>query len=145
MNRMKLSFCSHLENEAFARTSVIAFLMPLSMSVEEVMEIKTIMAEAIVNAMIHGYEGREDGEVIVSVSYDEQKTVTIIVEDQGCGIPDIDLAMQPLYTSKAHLERSGMGMIIMSAFADEFYVNSKVDCGTTVTIIKQIHGIEDQQ
>ena len=77
MNRMKLSFCSHLENEAFARTSVIAFLMPLSMSVEEVMEIKTIMAEAIVNAMIHGYEGREDGEVIVSVSYDEQKIVTI--------------------------------------------------------------------
>ena len=136
MNRMKLSFCSHLENEAFARTSVIAFLMPLSMSVEEVMEIKTIMAEAIVNAMIHGYEGREDGEVIVSVSYDEQKTVTIIVED---------LAMQPLYTSTAHLERSGMGMSIMSAFADEFYVNSKVDCGTTVTIIKQIHGIEDQQ
>lgn len=108
MNRMKLSFCSHLENEAFARTSVIAFLMPLSMSVEEVMEIKTIMAEAIVNAMIHGYEGREDGEVIVSVSYDEQKIVTIIVEDQGCGIPDIDLAMQPLYTSKAHLERSGI-------------------------------------
>ena len=145
MNQMKLTFLAHLENEAFARTSVIAFLMPLAMSVEEVMEIKTIMAEAVVNAMIHGYEGNPDGEIEVTVSYDDCKRVEIIVKDQGCGIADIDLAMQPLYTSKAHLERSGMGMSIMSAFADSFFIQSKVNEGTTVTITKMIRGTNSEQ
>ncbi len=138
MNKMRLSFLSRIENETFARTSVIAFLMPLNMTTQDVMEIKTIMAEGIVNAIIHGYEGRNDEMIEVEVGYDENRLVTIIISDEGVGIEDIALAMQPMYTSKKDLERSGMGMSIMSTFADSFNCFSKVNCGTKLVIQKQL-------
>lgn len=138
MNKMRLSFLSRIENETFARTSVIAFLMPLNMTTQDVMEIKTIMAEGIVNAIIHGYEGRNDEMIEVEVGYDENRLVTIIISDEGVGIEDVALAMQPMYTSKKELERSGMGMSIMSTFADSFNCFSKVNCGTKLVIQKQL-------
>lgn len=138
MNKMKLSFLSRMENESFARTSVIAFLMPLNLTTQDVMEIKTIMAEGIVNAIIHGYEGKQDEMVHVEVGYDENKLVTIIISDNGVGIEDINLAMQPMYTSKKELERSGMGMSIMGTFADSFDCFSKVNHGTKLVIQKQL-------
>ena len=128
MNEMKLSFLSRLENEAFARTSVVAFLMPLNLTQEALMEVKTMLAEAVVNAMIHGYENTI-GTISVSVAYDDT-CIYMKVEDQGCGIEDIEQAMKPLYTSKEHLERSGMGMTIMQAFSDELQVLSKPHGGT---------------
>lgn len=143
MNEMTLRFLSRLENEAFARTSTVAFLMPLNPSVEEVMEIKTMIAEAVVNAMIHGYDGHDDGWITLRVSYDDARMVEIQVNDEGCGIADIDLAMQPLYTTKEHLERSGMGMTIMDTFADLFEVISSEGNGCQVTIRKQLHGQQD--
>lgn len=136
MNEMKLEFLSKLENESFARTSVVAFLMPLNLHVEFLMEIKTSLAEAVVNAMIHGYE-KEEGWIQVQVSYDEE-WICMDIHDDGCGIVDIEKAMQPLYTSKEHLERSGMGMTIMQTFSDEFRVTSQCDTGTTVRIRKKI-------
>ena len=138
MNRMTLSFDAKLENEAFARTSAVAFLMPLNPTVDEIMEIKTILAEAVVNSMIHGYQGREEGQVRVSVSYDETHRVTIEVQDTGIGIEDITLARQPLYTTRADLERSGMGMTIMESFSDEFEICSHPGEGTTVRLVKQL-------
>ena len=138
MNRMTLSFDAKLENEAFARTSTVAFLMPLNPTVDEIMEIKTILAEAVVNCMIHGYQGREEGQVRVSVSYDETHRVTIEVQDSGVGIEDITLARQPLYTTRADLERSGMGMTIMESFSDEFEICSHPGEGTTVRLVKQL-------
>lgn len=138
MNRMTLSFDAKLENEAFARTSAVAFLMPLNLTVDEIMEIKTILAEAVVNCMIHGYQGREEGQVRVSVSYDETHRVTIEVQDSGVGIEDITLARQPLYTTRADLERSGMGMTIMESFSDEFEICSHPGEGTTVRLVKQL-------
>ena len=138
MNRMTLSFDAKLENEAFARTSAVAFLMPLNPTVDEIMEIKTILAEAVVNCMIHGYQGREEGQVHVSVSYDETHRVTIEVQDSGVGIEDITLARQPLYTTRADLERSGMGMTIMESFSDEFEICSHPGEGTTVRLVKQL-------
>ena len=138
MNRMTLSFDAKLENEAFARTSAVAFLMPLNPTVDEIMEIKTILAEAVVNCMIHGYQGREEGQVQVSVSYDETHRVTIEVQDSGIGIEDITLARQPLYTTRADLERSGMGMTIMESFSDEFEICSQPGEGTTVRLVKQL-------
>ncbi len=134
MNRMTLSFDAKLENEAFARTSAVAFLMPLNPTVDEIMEIKTILAEAVVNCMIHGYQGREEGQVRVSVSYDETHRVMIEVQDSGVGIEDITLARQPLYTTRADLERSGMGMTIMESFSDEFEICSHPGEGTTVRL-----------
>ena len=138
MNRMTLSFDAKLENEAFARTSAVAFLMPLNPTVDEIMEIKTILAEAVVNCIIHGYQGREEGQVQVSVSYDETHRVTIEVQDSGVGIEDITLARQPLYTTRADLERSGMGMTIMESFSDEFEICSHPGEGTTVRLVKQL-------
>ena len=138
MNRMTLNFDAKLENEAFARTSAVAFLMPLNPTVDEIMEIKTILAEAVVNCMIHGYQGREEGQVRVSVSYDETHRVMIEVQDSGVGIEDITLARQPLYTTRADLERSGMGMTIMESFSDEFEICSHPGEGTTVRLVKQL-------
>lgn len=138
MNEMTLLFKSHLENEAFARTSAVAFLMPLNPSVEDIMEMKTMMAEAIVNCMIHGYEGDEEGMIRLHIMYEERE-VSITISDEGCGIEDVDLAMQPLYTTKEHLERSGMGMTIMQTFADEFHVTSTLGKGTTISIKKTLH------
>lgn len=135
-----MRFLSRLENEPFARTSIIAFLMPLNPSVEEVMEVKTMIAEAVTNAMIHGYDGRVDGWVDIRVAYDENHTIEISVKDEGCGIDDLDLAMQPLYTTKGHLERSGMGMTIMNTFADDFHVESSVGKGCIVRLRKTLHG-----
>lgn len=138
MNQMTLTFKSRLENEAFARTSAVAFLMPLNPSVDELMEIKTMIAEAVVNAMIHGYENNSEGDIELSITYDETGVIHICVKDEGCGIEDLDQAMQPLYTTKEHLERSGMGMTIMSTFADEFHVDSKPGKGTCVDITKHL-------
>ncbi len=137
MNEMKLVFKSRLENEAFARTSVMAFLAPLHLSMETLMEIKTILAEGVVNAMIHGYEGREDGDVFLEVCYDEE-IVIIDLYDEGCGIEDVEQAMQPLYTSRQDLERSGMGFTIMQSFADLFQVDSRPGVGTSLHIEKKI-------
>lgn len=136
MNSMTLRFDSRLENEAFARTSVVAFLMPLNLKVEELMEIKTMMAEAVVNAMIHGYE-QMIGSIDVQVTYDEHH-IRLCIHDDGCGIENVEEAMQPLYTSKANLERSGMGMTIMQSFADEFQIVSEKGKGCTITIVKQL-------
>lgn len=137
---MTLRFLSNPVNEPFARTSIVAFLMPLNPSVEEIMEIKTMIAEAVTNAMIHGYEGQEDGWIEIKVAYDEAGMLDLTVKDEGCGIEDIELAMQPLYTSKAYLERSGMGMTIMDTFADDFQVNSSAGNGCIVQMRKQLHG-----
>lgn len=138
MNKMTLSFLSKIENESFARTSVIAFLMPLNLTTQEAMEIKTIIAEGVVNSIIHGYNGADDKMIHLEVGYDENKLVTIIMSDNGEGIEDVALAMQPLYTTKKELERSGMGMSIMSTFADSFDCFSKVNCGTKLVIQKQL-------
>lgn len=140
MNEMTLRFLSNPVNEPFARTSIVAFLMPLNPSVEEIMEIKTMIAEAVTNAMIHGYEGNEDGWIEIRAAYDEAGMLDLTVKDEGCGIEDIELAMQPLYTSKAYLERSGMGMTIMDTFADDFQVNSSAGNGCIVQMRKQLHG-----
>lgn len=140
MNEMTLKFLSKPVNEPFARTSIVAFLMPLNPSVEEIMEIKTMIAEAVTNAMIHGYEGREDGVIEVSAAYEDTGMLMLSVKDEGCGITDIELAMQPLYTTKAYLERSGMGMTIMDTFADDFKVVSSEGNGCIVQMRKQLHG-----
>lgn len=138
MNKMKISFSSMMENESFARCSVVAFLMPLNMNTQEVMEIKTIVSEGVSNAIIHGYEGKPNEIVNLEVGYDENRLVTIIISDHGIGIENIELAMQPLYTTKQELERSGMGMSIMSTFADSFDCFSKVNHGTKLVIQKQL-------
>lgn len=138
MNKMKLSFLSKNENDVFARTSAIAFLLPLQLTTQQVMEIKTIISEGVVNAIIHGYEGQQNKIIDLEIGYDEHRLVTIIISDHGVGIENLDQAMQPMFTTKQELERSGMGMCIMSAFADSFDCFTKVNEGSKLVIQKQL-------
>ena len=133
-NYMKVEFTSRSENEAFARVAVSAFITQLDPTLEELEDVKTAVSEAVTNAIIHGYE-HEDGVIFVTCTLTDQ-TVTITVEDHGKGIPDIQQAMEPLYTSKPELERSGMGFTMMQTFMDSLDVQTTFGKGTTVTMTK---------
>ena len=133
---MKLELDSISSNESFARVVVAAFLTRLNPTMEEVADIKTAVSEAVTNAIIHGYEN-EVHKICLTADIQEN-CLTVTVEDFGCGIPDIEKAMEPLYTTKPNLERSGMGFSFMEAFMDRIEVISAVGKGTTVTMRKKI-------
>ena len=135
-NEMKIEFKSKSSNEAFARIAVAAFASQLDPSLEEISDIKTAVSEAVTNSIIHGYDGK-DGNIHINCRiYD--KTIDIEIIDYGSGIENIDMAKQPLYTTKPELDRSGMGFTIMENFMDEFLVESIVGVGTKVKMKKRI-------
>ncbi|SDC38343.1 stage II sporulation protein AB (anti-sigma F factor) [Paenibacillus sp. UNCCL117] len=136
-NFMKLQFASRSENESFARVTVAAFVSQLDPTLDELTDIKTVVSEAVTNSIIHGYDNNPEGVVTISAEIDGD-TVFISVEDQGGGIEDLDLAKQPLYTSKPELERSGMGFTIMENFMDEVEVTSELGAGTSIRMKKRI-------
>ena len=131
-NEMKLEFLSKSNNEAFARIAVAAFVSQLDPTIEELADIKTAVSEAVTNAIIHGYEEKEGMVKIVCKLIGN--SVVIEVSDTGKGIENIELAKQPLYTSKPNLERSGMGFTIIESFMDEMKIESVVGLGTKVTM-----------
>ena len=133
MNSMCLVFDAKTENESFARTSGIAFLLSYNLSQEMIMEIKTVLAEGIVNAMLHGYQNSQKGKIRLQMSVDEQEMLTIVIEDEGVGIQDVCLARTPMYTTRQDLERSGMGFTIMECFLDDLTVESEVGKGCRIT------------
>jgi len=135
-NKMHLEFDSKSENESFARVAVAAFCTRLDPTIEEISDIKTAVSEAVTNCVVHGYEGKE-GTITIECSIQDD-WVTVLVHDDGVGIENINKAMEPLYTSKPELERSGMGFSFMEAFMDELEVDSKVGFGTTVIMKKRI-------
>ena len=137
INSMELRFRAISGNEAFARTSVASFITPLNPTLDQIYEIKTIVSEAVSNAIIHGYERNPSKSVYVNVDVDNNK-ITIIVQDYGKGIEDIDLVLKDSYSTKKDEEHAGMGMTIMKTFSDEFNIVSKVNLGTKVTLIKYI-------
>lgn len=108
-NSFKISFESRSENEGFARSVGGAFLLPLDPVVEEVVEIKTAVSEAVSNSVIHGYRGGE-GTIYMECEYSAEGRVRICIRDEGVGIPDVEQAMEPLYTTNTDGERSGMGL-----------------------------------
>lgn len=136
-NRMKIEFAGISENEAFARVVVAAFVSQLDPTLDELTDIKTVVSEAVTNAIIHGYDNNPDGTVTIAAEIQDD-VVSIIVSDQGAGIADLEMARQPLYTSKPELERSGMGFTIMENFMDHMEVETVVGKGTTVTMTKRI-------
>ena len=133
---MKLEFDSVSSNESFARVVVAAFLTRLNTTMEEVADIKTAVSEAVTNAIIHGY--RQEVHKIVIEAVVEEDLFTVSVEDFGVGIEDVKKAMEPMYTTRGDLERSGMGFVFMEAFMDSIKVESKVGQGTKVTMTKRI-------
>ena len=135
-NEMKLEFVSKSSNEAFARITVAAFASQLDPTIEELADIKTAVSEAVTNSIIHGYENSE-GIIKVECKL-KDNCVEIQISDSGKGIEDIELAKKPLYTTKANLERSGMGFTIMESFMDDVQVESVLGLGTKVTMRKTI-------
>jgi stage II sporulation protein AB (anti-sigma F factor) len=136
-NEMTLSFSARSENEAFARVAVAAFVSQLDPTLEELNDLKTAISEAVTNAIIHGYDADPNGIVTID-GVIEGDTVRLIVKDKGRGIEDLDLARQPLYTSKPDMERSGMGFTIMENFMDGFDVSSEPGNGTSIAMTKRI-------
>lgn len=135
-NEMTVSFKSLSINESFARVVVASFVTSLDPTLEDLADIKTAVSEAVTNAIIHGYEGK-DGIITIHCTI-TGKTVTIKIIDKGVGIDDIEKARQPFYTSKPEMERSGMGFTVMETFMDRMEVESRPGEGTTVTLIKTI-------
>lgn len=152
-NEMSLEFDAISSNESFARVAVAAFIAPLNPTVEEMNDIKTAVSEAVTNSIIHGYENLygygkygdkvpayimiHPGKVYIRCSLEED-LLQIEVEDHGQGIEDIDKAMEPLYTTKPQLERSGMGFAFMEAFMDDLEVESEPGKGTLVRMKKKM-------
>ncbi|BDF35136.1 MULTISPECIES: anti-sigma F factor [Extibacter] len=135
-NEMQLIFDSRSSNESFARVTVAAFMTSLNPTVEEVSDVKTAVSEAVTNAIIHGYENEIHNIYIRCRT--EEKTLYLEIEDKGKGIPDVKRAMEPLFTTKPELDRSGMGFSFMEAFMDHLEVDSEPGKGTTVKMEKTI-------
>lgn len=135
-NKMKLEVLSKSNNEAFARITVAAFAAQLDLTIEELADIKTVVSEAVTNCIIHGYENKEGIIKIEAKLF--ANSIEIEISDNGKGIENIELAKEPLYTTKPDLERSGMGFTIMESFMDELKVESILGIGTKVTMKKLI-------
>ena len=141
-NEFKLEFGSDARNESFARVVVAAFLTRTNPTLEEVADVKTAVSEAVTNAIIHGYE-KEPGTIELK-AYINDRTLELSIKDEGCGIEDIEKAMEPMYTGKPGENRSGMGFSFMEAFMDELKVESKPGVGTTVYMKKEIGANREQ-
>ncbi|MGL4911162.1 MAG: anti-sigma F factor [Romboutsia sp.] len=136
-NILEVKFSAKSENESLARVIVASFAAKLDPTLDEIGDIKTAVSEAVTNAIIHGYDEDESKLVYLRCNIEED-TIKIVVEDRGHGIDDISMAMQPLYTSKPELERSGMGFTVMESFMDGVVVSSIKNEGTKVVMTKKI-------
>ena len=135
-NEMMIEFDSRSCNEGFARVAVAAFCTQMNPTLEEVADLKTAISEAITNAIIHGYENEIHKIRIECKIVGHDLYVTVI--DHGKGIPDVKKAMEPLFTTKPEMERSGMGFAFMEAFMDEIAVVSQPGVGTEVHMKKRV-------
>lgn len=142
-NEMKLEFISKATNEAFARIAVAAFVSQLDPTIEELADIKTAVSEAVTNCIIHAYENRQ-GVIKINAKL-KGNEIIIQISDNGKGIENVDIAKEPLYTTKPNLERSGMGFTIMESFMDSMRVESIVGLGTMVTLTKIIKKAEEKE
>lgn len=138
-NEMKLEIPGKSQNESFARVVVAAFASQLDPTIEELSDVRTAVSEAVTNAIIHGYENKA-GTVIIKCSIENNKLYVEII-DHGKGIENVELARQPLYTSKPELERSGMGFTVMETFMDVLEVESVPGEGTRVKMIKEFKSV----
>ena len=135
-NEMEVIFDSRSANEGFARVAVSAFLTQLNPTVEEMADVKTAVSEAVTNAIIHGYEDMV-GKIKIRC-WIRERTFHIEIRDQGHGIENVEKAMEPMYTTKPDMDRSGMGFSFMEAFMDQLTVESEPEKGTLVRMKKEI-------
>ncbi|MCI6887256.1 MAG: anti-sigma F factor [Lachnospiraceae bacterium] len=136
MERFQMKIESLSRNEEFARVVVAVFMSRMDPTLEELDDVKTAVSEAVTNAEIHGYQGKE-GTIDLDVRI-EENVLTVIVKDNGVGIRDVRRAMEPMYSTDPSGTRSGMGFSFMEAFMDEVHVESEPGRGTTVTMSRKI-------
>ena len=136
VNEAKVEFWSRSSNEGFARTAAACFAAQLDPTLDEINDIKTAVSEAVTNCIVHAYPDTI-GKVTMRLRLFEDNTVEILVKDSGVGIPDVEKARQPLFTTGSE-ERSGMGFTIMESFTDSMKVRSAPGKGTTVILRKRI-------
>lgn len=133
-NYLKLQFYSLPQNQAFARDAVAAFCLDLNPTVSDLSDVKTAVSEAVTNCTVHAYRGNLG---IITVECEiEDDSIHIKISDTGKGIPDVEKAVHPFFTTLPDDERSGMGFTIMQTFMDEFRVNSVQGEGTVVYMVK---------
>lgn len=137
MNEMELKFKANLVNEALARNAVISFVSFLNPTMEQISELKTIISEAVSNAIIHGYKLNPERDVIIKAAVDKETLILSII-DYGVGIENIELACKPNYTTRPDLERAGMGLSIIDSLSDDFEIKSVVGMGTKLVIKKNL-------
>lgn len=140
-NEMKFIMPSLSVNEGTARAAVSSFVIQADPTIEELSDIRTAVSEAVTNAIVHGYRGTS-GKIEITVRILTEREVYIRIKDSGCGISDIEQAMEPLFTTAPEEERSGLGFSVMESFMDKLNVKSAVGKGTIVTMRKRlsIHG-----
>lgn len=137
LNEMNLNFLSKSSNESFARSVVSSFVLNLDPTINELADIKTAVSEAVTNCIVHGYK-MEDGIIYINAKITEANKVIIKIRDRGCGIENVQKAMEPLFTTAPEEERAGLGFAVMQSFMENVKVTSKPQKGTTVTMEKTI-------
>ncbi|WP_312641727.1 anti-sigma F factor [Hydrogenoanaerobacterium sp.] len=137
INEMKLQIPGKSANEGFARAAVSAFAAQLDPTIDELADIKTAVSEAVTNCIVHGYQD-EIGQIYIHAKLYEDNVLTIKIRDQGCGIPDIKQAMEPLFTTCTTGERAGLGFAVMQSFMDKVRVTSRPEKGTSVVLTKKL-------
>ncbi|MBQ7378342.1 MAG: anti-sigma F factor [Clostridia bacterium] len=141
VNKMQIKLPSLSVNEGMARSAAAAFVSQLDPTATELADIKCAVSEAVTNCIVHGYRDAV-GTVRMTVKLCEGRIVRIEIVDKGCGIADVKQARQPLFTTDAAGERSGMGFTVMESFTDGVRVSSKLGKGTTVTMVKVLGDLE---
>ena len=136
-NEMTLTFPSRSSNESFARAAVACFAAQLDPNLEELNDIKTAVSEAVTNCIVHAYPDRL-GPITMTAAIYEGGVVRITITDRGVGIPDIEKAMEPMFTTGDAEERAGLGFAVMQSFMDKVKVSSTPGRGTRVTLTKRL-------
>ncbi len=137
IEQVSVQFLSRSVNEGFARGVVAAFIARADPTVEQLVDLKTAVSEAVTNAIVHGYPGRL-GKIKMELSIYENGMVRVVVADRGCGIENVAQAMEPLFTTGDPEQRAGLGFAVMQNFTDKLSVTSKPGKGTRVTLYKQL-------
>lgn len=138
INEMKLCFSAVSENEAFSRACVSSFAALLDPYISELAELKTAVSEAVTNCIVHAYRGCPGGMIWIHMRLYSDRRVYIKIRDKGCGIDNIEQAMQPLFTTAPEEERAGLGFAVMESFTDSLRVRSSRERGTTIVMEKTL-------
>ena len=137
INEVRLTFPSVSANEAFARSAAASFCAQLNPTFDELSDIKCAVSEAVTNAVVHGYRDAL-GEIQLLMKLTEDRVFRAEIRDRGCGIPNVEEAMRPLFTTDPENERSGMGFTIIENFMDSLRVVSSPGKGTRVIMTKKL-------